>query len=131
MPLIRTNTAGAEIYASAKVARRFTFAVAAGGIGGPPQASLSIQNLPYSFFWVLAFGGPPGMTFTPQFSVSNTVGGIGVVPRWHDLTAPMALVAGTPLTFGVRVAANAIGVNITVPGGGGGSNFNVILTASL
>jgi len=131
MPLIRSNTAGAEIFASARVARRFTFGVAAGNISTAANANLVVMNLPYCFWWVQMTAGPAGVTVTPTFAVSNNVAAGLIVPQWQAIIPALLLPAATPTSYGARVIANTISLAINVPGGGAGGTFIVILGGSL
>ena len=131
MPLVRTNTGGASIYASARVSNRVIITVAAGASSNATDAELMVMNLPHAFWWVLPTAGPVGMTFTPQIAVVNTPLGPGVAPLYQPLTTPQLLVLGAPTLFFARTAANMISLSLTVPAGPFGATFVVDLAASL
>ena len=131
MPLVRNVVAGAEIYASAKVARSFSFAVAAGTTSATASAELQVNTLPACVWYCLMTAGPVGCTFTPQFAVDNVpIAGVAR-PNYHPVTIPQAVFLGVPLMFNQRLIANMISVEFSVPGGGAGATITIVLAASL
>jgi hypothetical protein len=131
MPLVRSNTVGGKIIASAKITRRYPLAVAAGTTSNVNLTSLQVSNLPHCFYYVQVTAGPPGCTFTPQFAPDNQVAGGAVVPRWFDVTPAQLLVVGVPALISQKLITNMIGVFVTVPGGGAAATVTVILAASI
>jgi hypothetical protein len=130
MPLIRTNTGGAQIIGSAKVARYWRITVNAGAQSGPADTSLLVTNLPNHAWWVQQIAGPAGSTWQPQWAVDNIPFGGGVAPRWVAVTPAQVLPVAQPVYLSERLAANMIHMTITAPLAGAGT-YAVILTSSM
>lgn len=131
MPLVRNNTIGAEIVASAKTSRRFSVVTAAGATSTETIVRLPVTNLSACFFYVLMTAGPVGVTFTPEFAVDNRNDGAGgTEPNWAPLTTPQVIVLNVPFRISERLIANMVSGIITVPGGGAAATVEMILSAS-
>ena len=131
MPLIRNNTIGAKIIASAKTARRFTMTVAAGATSTQAIVRLPVSNLSQVFYYAQMTAGPPGVTYTPQFAVDNFDSGAALPePDWFDLTVPQVLVLNVPFFVTERINANMASAVLVVPGGGAGAVVEMIIAAS-
>lgn len=131
MPLVRNSTAGAQIVASAKVARKFEITVTQGSISAETAAQLQINTLPSAVFYCLLTAGPANCTFTPEFAVDNRPAAAGgIEPDWHPVTVPQVLVLDVPFLFSTRLIANMLSGVVTVPGGGANASVTIIIAAS-
>jgi hypothetical protein len=131
MPIVRNVIGGAQITASAKIARRFpiTFGVG-GGTSVDTDAQLQVNTLPNCFWYVLIPAGSPVLayTFTPRFAVDN----FGTLPRYFNLLPPQNIVPGTPFSLSQRIAANMVSGVLFVPAAlGAPLTIDIILSASL
>tara|TARA_Y100000034_G_scaffold136171_1_gene211250 strand:- start:943 stop:1344 length:402 start_codon:yes stop_codon:yes gene_type:complete len=133
MPVVRNVISGANVLASAKVARQFAFTVPQGTTSLPILAFLQTNTLPSCVWYCIMSAGPANCTFTPQFAVNNIpgLGPGGVLPDWFPVTIPQAIVLGVPLLVTTRLIANMISAIITVPGGGPAATVTIILAASM
>jgi hypothetical protein len=133
MPLVRNVISGANVLASAKVARRFSIVVAQGTTSAPILAQLQTNTLPACVWYCIMTVGPANCTFNPQFAVDNTAGGgpAGVVAGYQPVTIPQLAIVGVPLLVTTRLISNMIAATFTVPGGGIGANVTIILAASM
>ncbi len=131
MPLIRNSISGAQIVASAKVARKFNFTVAQGTTSLENIAQLQVNTLPAATFYCLLTAGPANCTFTPQWAVDNRPAPIvGIEPDWVPASIPQVLVLDVPVLLSIRLIANMISGIVTVPGGGANATVVMILAAS-
>ena len=128
MPLVRNVISGANVYASAKVARSFALTVAAGASTVFSQAQLQTNTLPACVWYCIMTTGPANCSFTPLFAVDNAA---GAVPNYHPVTIPQAVIPGTPLLVTTRLISNMISATFTVPGGGAAAVITIILAASM
>jgi hypothetical protein len=133
MPLVRNVISGANVLASAKVARRFNLVVADGTTSLVTLAQLQTNTLPACVWYCIMTGGPANCTFDPQFAVDNIPGGgpAGVIPNYTPVTIPQAVIVGVPLLVSTRLICNMIGATFTVPAGGPGAAVVIILAASM
>jgi hypothetical protein len=129
MPIVRNVIGGAQVVASAKIARRFMISAAAGATSLESLAMLQVNTQPNCFYYAIMTSGPAGTTFTPKFAVDNTTPGPS--PRWFPVLIPQLLVLGVPFFATQRLVANMISGVVTVPGGGAGAVVQVILSSSI
>jgi hypothetical protein len=132
MPLVRNSISGANIIASAKLARKFEFTVVQGTTSAQNQAQLQNNTLPQCMFFCLMTAGPANCTFTPQFAVDNrpVAPPPGVQPDWQPATIAQVLVLNVPIILSIRLIANMISGIVTVPGGGANAAIRIIIAAS-
>ncbi|MAH47883.1 hypothetical protein CMI37_18825 [Candidatus Pacearchaeota archaeon] len=131
MPLVRNTSSGAEIFASAKTARKYEFTVPQGGSSVLNATMLPVTNLPQCMFFCLMTAGPANCTFTPQFAVDNRPDGVGgIEPDWQPGTIPQVIVLNVPIILTLRLIANMTSGLVTVPGGGAAGTFRLIISAS-
>ena len=116
MPLVRASTVGAQIIASAHVAREFIFTAAAGTTSATTTIHLQVNDLPNATWYLKQTNAVAGGTFTPWFAVQNAAGSL---PEWNEVTAPQALVPGVPIIVNQRLVANMITATVTAPVVGG------------
>jgi hypothetical protein len=131
MPLVRLPTTGSAIIASAQTVLDRTFSLANGDVL-TVNAAMQIQcnNLPNAFIWIEQTGGGLGVTFAPQFAVSNiTIGGV-VQPDLIALNTPNAIFLNTPAFFNFRVVANVLSVAVQCPAAGGPFAIRTVVAAS-
>lgn len=131
MPLIRLPTTGSNIVASAQTVLDRTFSLANSDFA-TVQAAMQIQcnNLPNAFIWIEQTGGGLGVTFAPQFAVSNiTLAGVSV-PDLIGLNTPNAVFLNTPAFFNFRVVANVLSVAVICPAAGGPFAIRCVVAAS-
>ena len=132
MPLIRNVISGAQVNASAKVARKFNLVIPQGTTSIQSAAQLQTNTLPQCAFYCIMTAGPAGCTFNPQWAVDNRPDGVGgIEPDWFPVTPPQVIILGVPLLFSVRLISNMISTTINVPGGGADATITIILAASL
>jgi hypothetical protein len=133
MPIVRNITAGAQVVASAKIARHFTLNVGVGSSTTFTDAQLQVNTLPNCFWYAFMTDAVGGVTLTPQFAVDNTpaVGG-GIQPRYFNVLPPQVLIPNVPFFTTQRLIANMISGIITVPGGAAGPvTVQLILASSM
>ena len=133
MPIVRNVTGGAQIVASAKIARCFTVTIAPGAISAFTDAQLQVNTLPNCMWYAfITTPGIIGATLTPQLAVDN-LGGIGTIqPRYFDVLPPQLLVAGVPFFTFQRIIANMITSIVTVPAAAiGPATVQIILASSI
>ena len=130
MPLIRNSIIGAELVASAKVARKFTLTVAQGATSLQILAQLQVNTLPECLFYAVMTAGPANVTFTPQWAVDNRPAGVLIEPDWLDASIAQVMVLNVPIVLNLRLIANMISGIVTVPGGGAGATVVVVIAAS-
>jgi hypothetical protein len=132
MPLVRNVIAGANVLASAKVARSFAFTVTQGSTSSLLLAELQTNTLPACVWYCIMSAGPANCTFNPQFAVDNrpVVGG-GIEPNYFPVTIPQAVFLDVPLLVNARLISNMISASFTVPGGGANADITIILAASM
>jgi hypothetical protein len=131
MPLVRNNTIGAKLIASAKTARRFTVTANAGVTTTETNLRLPVTNLSQVFYYALMTAGPAGVTFTPEFAVDNFNSGAALAePDWFPLLVPQVLVLNVPFFITERINANMASAIFTVPGGGAAATVEIIIAAS-
>ena len=132
MPLVRNVIAGANVLASAKIARSFALTVAAGTTSSPLLAELQTNTLPACVWYCLMSAGPANCTFNPQFAVDNRPAAVvGIEPNYHPVTIPQAVFLNVPLLVNVRLISNMISASFSVPGGGADADIVIILAASM
>ena len=131
MPLVRLPTSGSSIIASAQTVLDRDFSLANGDFA-TVQAAMQIQcnNLPNAFIWIEQSAGGLGVTFAPQFAVSNiTLAGV-VQPDLIGLNTPNAVFLNTPAFFNFRVVANVLSVSVICPAAGGPFAIRCVVAAS-
>lgn len=133
MPIVRNVTGGAQVVASAKIARRFTLVVNPGASSVFSDAQLQVNTLPNCMWYaILTTPGIIGATITPQFAVDNASVPGNVIPFYLDVMQPNLLTSGTPFFTTQRIIANMITGIITVPGGAvGPATVELILASSI
>ena len=119
MPIVRNITAGAQVVASAKIARHFTLNVGVGSSTTFTDAQLQVNTLPNCFWYAFTTDAVAGVTLTPQFSVDNTTTPFlaGIQPRYFNVLPAQVLIPNVPFFTTQRLIANMISGIITVPGG--------------
>ena len=129
MPIVRNVTGGAQVIASAKIARRFTVTVAPGSNSTLFDGQLQVNTQPNCFWYaLLTTAGVAGVTFTPQFAVDNASN----IPQYFNVIPPQVLFANVPFFSLHRIVANMITGIITVPAGAGApATVQIILASSI
>tara|TARA_Y100000310_G_scaffold344831_1_gene459843 strand:+ start:2365 stop:2763 length:399 start_codon:yes stop_codon:yes gene_type:complete len=131
MPLVSLSTSGSQIVASAQTVLDRIFTLA-NGDSTTVSAAMQIQsnNLPNAFVWIEQTAGGLGMTFAPQFAVTNiTVAGVSV-PDLVALNTPNAIFLNTPAFFNFRVVANVLSLDVVAPPAGGPFTVRCVVAAS-
>ena len=131
MPLVRLPTTGSQIVASAQTVLDREFSLANGDVLTVRNAmQIQCNNLPNAFVWIEQTGGGLGLTFAPQFAVSNVTLGGAVVPDLLGLNTPNAIFLNTPAFFNFRVVANVLSLEVICPGAGGPFAVRCVVAAS-
>ncbi len=132
MPLVRNVISGAQVLASAKIARSFTFVVTQGTTSAFTNAELQTNTLPACVWYCIMTAGPGGCTFQPQWAVDNQPAPIvGIEPAYRPVTIPQAMFLDVPLLVATRLISNMISSTVTVPGGGANATVTIVLAASM
>ena len=131
MPLVRNVISGANVLASAKIARSFSFIVTQGTASTNPQAELQTNTLPACVWYCIMTVGPANCFFTPEFAVDNVAAAGNIIPNYHPVTIPQAVIIGVPMLVTTRLVSNMISGRFVVPAGGGDASITIILAASM
>ena len=85
-------------------------------VGTGNTGALDVRGTPRLFFWVNRNTAAGTLSITPQFAVTDTASAGVISPKWHNLSAPVAVAYGTPTLLNFTIAAKFIRIVFTVAG---------------